>query len=96
MATTYEQAIKKLELARRLALGPNYTTKEEKKMDPEKDKLIIKALKERYREVTDKEAWIKFGAKLITTAQSELKLITDKIEGRTPPQSGETIDEMRV
>ncbi|CAI2189836.1 2014_t:CDS:10 [Funneliformis geosporum] len=49
MSTTYEQAIKSLELARRLALGSQFTTT--KKIKPE-DKLIIRTLK-KYGKLSD-------------------------------------------
>ncbi|CAG8672513.1 8958_t:CDS:1, partial [Paraglomus brasilianum] len=54
MNDIYEKAIKKLELARRLSLGPNYTSAEEKKINPN-DSLIIKALKEKYQNITDED-----------------------------------------
>jgi len=53
--TTYEEVIASLELARRLSLGLDYTSDVEKKINPN-DGLIIKALKEKYQNITDEDA----------------------------------------
>lgn len=89
MNDIYEKAIKKLELARRLSLGPNYTSAEEKKINPN-DSLIIKALKEKYQNITDEDVWVKFGARMITTAQKELGVVKDKLSGKIPLMALET------
>ncbi|CAG8453390.1 3899_t:CDS:2 [Ambispora gerdemannii] len=76
--TTYEEVIRSLELARRLSLGYDYTSTEEKKINPN-DGLIIKSLKEKYQNITDEDEWVKFGARMITTAQKELRVVKDKL-----------------
>ena len=87
--TTYEEVIASLELARRLSLGLDYTSDVEKKINPN-DGLIIKALKEKYQNITDEDAWVKFGARMITTAQKELGVVKDKLSGKIPLMALET------
>jgi len=75
MNDIYEKVIKRLELARKLALGSQFTTAKEKEIDPN-DGLIIRALK-RYEKLSDsyKELINHFAnaRQLITHLQKDLE-----------------------